>query len=223
MSHWWRAHDEAVDDPKLQLLPPAVFKGWFNLMCLASANSGRLPSLATIAFKLHLTQAKAKHIVAELTARGLLDEHDGGFVPHNWNARQFKSDVSTERVQRFRERRRNVSEAPPDTERTETDSERKEDSIPADAGPPTAVYAFESGVIRLKQKDFDQWKAAYSHLDLAAELIAMTEWAGTLEPGRWFPAVSNNLAKKNRELGLRLAQSKNGPEFKWKSGIEGVQ
>ena len=116
--------------------------------------------------------------------------------------------------------------APPNAEQLDTHShlllERKKDSIPADAGSRSAVYAFESGVIRLKQKDFDQWKAAYSHLDLAAELTAMTEWAGTLELGRWFPAVSNNLAKKNREAHLRIEQAKNGPEFKWRSGIEGV-
>ena len=100
--------------------------------------------------------------------------------------------------------------------------QRKKESIPANAGSPPAGYAFESGVIKLKQKDFDTWKAAFTHLDLSAELLAMTEWAGTLEPGRWFPAVSNNLNKKNREVHSRIEQSKNGPEFKWKSGMEGI-
>lgn len=96
----------------------------------------------------------------------------------------------------------------------------KEENSPAGAGPTSSVYAFESGVIRLKQADFDKWKLAFSHLDLAAELIGLTAWAATEK--RWFPAVSGALAKKNREIGLRLEQAKNGPEFKWKSGIEGV-
>ncbi len=82
------------------------------------------------------------------------------------------------------------------------------------------IYAFESGVIRLSQKDFDKWKQAFGNLALEAELLALTEWAAS-QP-KWFYAVSAALAKKNRELGLRREQGKNGPEFKWRSGIEGV-
>lgn len=83
-----------------------------------------------------------------------------------------------------------------------------------------AVYAFESGVIKLSQKHLDQWKQAFSHLDVPAELVGLTEWAG--QQKRWFPAVSGVLAKKNRELGLRIEQGKQAPEFKWRSGMEGI-
>jgi uncharacterized protein YdaU (DUF1376 family) len=59
-------------------------------------------------------------------------------------------------------------------------------------------YAFESGVIKLTQKNLDLWKKAFSHLDVPAELLALTEWANGLARGKWFGAVSAVLNKKNR-------------------------
>jgi len=107
MSRWWRAYDEAVDDPKLQTLPPATAWGWFNLMCLASANGGTLPTTEAIAFKLRISVGKAGALVTTLRERGLIDEHEDGTTrPHNWDGRQFKTDNSSnERVKRYREKR----------------------------------------------------------------------------------------------------------------------
>lgn len=120
MSRWWRAYDEAVDDPKLQQLTGDEFKAWFNLCCLTSANGGCLPPIGHIAFKLRMRPDKAAKVIAALRKAGLLDEDETGIRPHNWNSRQYKSDVSTERVQRFRKRKRNVSstvsETPPESE-----------------------------------------------------------------------------------------------------------
>ena len=83
----------------------------------------------------------------------------------------------------------------------------------------SSKYAFESGTIKLNQRDFDRWKAAFSHLDLAAELVAMTPWAETLGPN-WFHAVPNALAKRNREALATKSREAPAP-FKW-NGIEGV-
>jgi uncharacterized protein YdaU (DUF1376 family) len=93
-------------------------------------------------------------------------------------------------------------------------SQSKKDS--ADA---VSRYAFENGKIKLNQRDFDRWKAAFSHLDLAAELVAMTPWAETLGPN-WFHAVPNALAKRNREAMAAQIRETSQP-FKW-NGIEGV-
>src|SRR5215831_9043574 len=73
-------------------------------------------------------------------------------------------------------------------------------------GAGMRTYAFESGVIRLNQKDYDQWKRAFTHLDLDAELIALAGWAQRQE--NWFFAVSAALAKRNREISkqIQLAQ-----------------
>ena len=90
MSRWWRAYDEAVDDPKLQQLRPELFKAWFNICCITSQNDGTLPAIATVAFKLRVRPEKARAIVAELTAAGLIDDDgNGNLAPHNWSKRQF--------------------------------------------------------------------------------------------------------------------------------------
>lgn len=63
---------------------------------------------------------------------------------------------------------------------------------------PTTIV-FESGVIRLNQRDFQKWEKAYSYLDLRAELIGLTEWANE-QDDRWFFAVAGALTKRNREV-----------------------
>lgn len=110
MSRWWRAYDGAVDDPKLCLLTDKQHRAWFNLCCITSQNGGRIPAMAAVAFKLRLSVDKAKAIVAELVGLGLIDmDEAGGMAPHNWGARQFQSDLSTERVKRFRNGGKDVS------------------------------------------------------------------------------------------------------------------
>lgn len=132
MNHWWRAYDEAVNDSKLQLLSDPLFRAWFNVMCIASANDGRLPSLESVAFTLHMKNERAAQVLAQLHQHGLLDKTETGFVPHNWNGRQYKSDVTdataSERMKRYREKQRNdrnatVTVTPPREQTTETDTE----------------------------------------------------------------------------------------------------
>lgn len=143
MSRWWRAYDEAVDDPKLCLLNDKQHRAWFNLCCITSQNGGTLPPIAAVAFKLRMPVTKAKHLVAELVTLGLIDHDETVFAPHNWNVRQFKSDVSNERVKRFRERKCNVTETvtvtPPETE-TETKQKRKKEAAIAASDPEADLY-----------------------------------------------------------------------------------
>jgi hypothetical protein len=111
MTRWFRVYDDLVDDPKVQRLNPSLFKALINLWCLASANDGVFPSIDLIAFKLRMRPEKALRVLDQLRAAGLVDDDEKGARPHNWDQRQFKSDVSTVRVKRFRERRGNVSTA----------------------------------------------------------------------------------------------------------------
>lgn len=133
MSRWFRFYDDAINDPKVLRLSDAMFRAWMTLLCIASKNDGVLPPLADVALMLRTKATKVAEWLAALTAAGLIDNNDGIFAPHNWNARQFKSDVSTERVKRFRKQQRNVSETvsetAPETEQkqiTETEQSREE-------------------------------------------------------------------------------------------------
>lgn len=145
-----------MNDPKLQLISDSLFRAWFNLMCIASAHDGVLPALKDIAFTLRLAPTKAAQILAQLHAVGLLDKTETGFVPHNWNGRQYKSDVSNERVKRHRQRKCNVTSAvtvtPPDTEdrnREQKDAEAKASG--ADAPRDVRAELFGRGLETLSR------------------------------------------------------------------------
>lgn len=142
MSRWWRAHDDAVDNPKLCLLSDRAHRGWFNLMCVASANGGTLPGMDVLHVKLRLPVKKIEAIIAELRERRLLDEVDGVLRPHDWDGRQFKSDVTdgtnAARQKRYRDRHRNAKNnavTPVTVTATRVQSTETEKKDAADAAP----------------------------------------------------------------------------------------
>jgi len=112
MSRWFRFYDRALDDPKVQRLAPDVFKGWVNVLCLASRNDGKLPSVPDIAFALRITDREADSLITALMGAGLLEDSGEKMVPHKWNELQFQGDkdpTNAERQRRFREKNRNDS------------------------------------------------------------------------------------------------------------------
>lgn len=142
MSRWWRAHEDAIGNPKLQRMPGNLFKSWFNLMCLASRHGGVLPPLADIAFGLRKTDQQASAIIADLRERKLIDEADGVLRPHDWDERQFKTDTkdptNATRQKRYRQRHATVTDTVTVTDtRAETEQSRAERT--ADAAPSGAA------------------------------------------------------------------------------------
>jgi hypothetical protein len=142
MNYWLRLYTGILDDPKVQRLEAEHFKGWVNLLCLAKEHDGLLPSLEDIAFRLRLSGEDAESLVEELVKRGLLDSDGKNVTPHNWHQRQFQSDVSTERVKRYRNVSRNVTETLPEQirDRSETESETEQSRDPS-RGKPRSVRA----------------------------------------------------------------------------------
>src|SRR5690348_11539611 len=110
MSRWFRLYDDMIHDAKILWLSDEMFRAWITLLCLASKNEGKLPPAADIAATLREKPAKVATWIAALRGGGLLDEIEGGFAPHNWEGRQFKSDTSNERVKRYRDKKRNVTD-----------------------------------------------------------------------------------------------------------------
>lgn len=139
MSRWFRFYDEVLNDRKVQKLSPDLFKGWVNLLCLASAGDGEIGTVDDVAFSLRMSDDDATELVAQLVRADLIELTETGMRPHAWDKRQFKSDVSTDRVKRFRETKRNVSETvdetSPEQSRTETDTDTKQSFAPPDAAP----------------------------------------------------------------------------------------
>jgi len=111
---WFRLYREVLDDPKVQRLDGDTFKGWINILCLASKNDGVLPCPADLAFALRITEQAAHDLLGALHDRNLLDEvvvrdAPASYSPHNWNGRQYKSDAdltAPARSKRYRDRKR---------------------------------------------------------------------------------------------------------------------
>lgn len=103
---WFRFYESALDDPKVQQLPGELFKAWVNILCAASRGDGFLPDRAGLSFMLRKSEKATDEIIAKLAAAGLLDITEDGPTPHNWRGRQFLTDSSTDRVQKYREKRR---------------------------------------------------------------------------------------------------------------------
>lgn len=105
MKTWIRLYTKIPDDPKVQSLPPVLFRFWINCLCIAARADGNLPPIEQLAFALREPTSKIEPMAKKLVAAGLLDvDPSGTFRPHEWNDWQYESDGSTERVKRFRER-----------------------------------------------------------------------------------------------------------------------
>lgn len=127
---WWRFYNTAPDHPKVLRLTDSQFRAWITMNSLASKMGGEVPTDFTLITQaLRRPPGKARDLLQALLSAGLWDQTERGFRPHNWHEKQFKSDVSTERVRAFRERHGNVSVTAHSTE-TEAETERKKKEVP---------------------------------------------------------------------------------------------
>lgn len=128
MSRWFRSYADTHRNPKVAKLSDADFRLWHELLCVAAENDGIIPPAEDLK---HLLKRRLDHLssaLKRLISGGLIDPLEDGYEPRNWNERQYKSDTSTERVQKHRAKR-NVSVTPPDTE-----ADTEETPIPPKGG-----------------------------------------------------------------------------------------
>lgn len=211
MNRWFRFYNDAVNDPKVQRLSGELFKAWVNVLCLASKNEGKLPSLTDLAFILRVPEDRALAHIEALSAEGLLDQVEGEYAPHNWKGRQYQSDhidaTNADRQRRFRDRKRNgvtpVTVTSLDTEhRPESETDLERTSAPENVVSIKGKYVFEGKIVRLTQEQFDRWKLAYP---LIPDFVACLHTADSYyaenppEDGKWFFRVSRWLEKANAE------------------------
>lgn len=181
MNHWWRAYNEAVNDPKLQLLSDALFRAWFNVMCIASSNDGNLPPLKDIAFTLRIQPTKAAQVLAQLHTAGLLDKTETGFIPHNWNGRQYKSDktdeTAAERMARYRERKRNErNSAVTVTATREQTTEQIDVAVDARAKPPSQSFELAEKLLVIAGHDPKFWPPGWCGAPMRVETWLSQGW-----------------------------------------------
>lgn len=195
---WWRAYSRARHDPKLLKLSDKQFRWWFNLVCVAADNDGILPDHADLAVEFRVSGATLTKALDELIASGLFDHDETGIRPHNWNGLQYKSDVSNERVKRYRERHRNVTDTvtgnvsvTPSESEADTD---KNSVAKATGAADVASLIFGNGLDWLKQHSgksepdcrslLGKWRKSLGDDTLIATL-GRAQREGALDPVGW--------------------------------------
>jgi len=135
MTKWFRFYADAMRNPKVAALSDREFRLWVQVLSVASENEGRVPPADDLK---HMLRMRLDHLLTgldRLISSGLIDRLEVGYEPHNWKKFQYKSDTSTDRVQKHRSGR-NVSETPPEadteTEKKEPIAQRIETAAPRD-------------------------------------------------------------------------------------------
>ena len=128
---WLRLYRKIVESKKVHDLRPELFKPWVMILACTD-DEGNLPSNQQLAFKLRQPETRIEAWLMALVNLRFIDKTETGYAAHDWTDWNFDSDVSTERVKRFRER--NCNGLDTDTEEdTETDSEKRPTRWPTDA------------------------------------------------------------------------------------------
>lgn len=193
MSRWFRFYAAAIRHPKVAKLSDKDFRLWLELMSVAAENDGAIPPLEDLK---HLLKRRLDHLssaVDRLISGGLIDRLGDGYEPHDWSERQYKSDTSTERVRKHREKR-NVSETPPDTE-TDTEVSLSNDN---DAGASDSKKAFWANAISYlggnKRSMVGKWVKDHGHV-ATGQAITAAQIEGAVDPVAYINRVLRKPSK----------------------------
>jgi hypothetical protein len=166
---WFRLYDSLLNDPKVQRLPPKLFKGLINLWCYASQHNGIVTEdEKELSFVLRTTTKRAKEIQFSLFALGFFDKTPDGLTPHNWQERQRPSDNYAANKRAYREKSQDKSkDCPPLEERREEKKEivgaeaqaKRRRQLPEDWKPPS-VEGFSFFEIDREVPQFRDYHAA---------------------------------------------------------------
>lgn len=131
---WLRLYTEIIDDEKLGLL--SFEDRWHFVAILCLKGKGVIdgetdPEMLQrkVALKIGLSIAELEKMSKRLSRMGLIDSET--FQPVAWSSRQMQSDSSTDRVQAYRERMKQVKQDGNVTvtaQEEETDTDTEEDS-----------------------------------------------------------------------------------------------
>ncbi len=162
MSRWFRFYAEAMRNPKVASLSDQDFRLWVELLAVAAENDGHIPPAESLK---HVLKRRLDHLsrgLEGLIRALLIDALADGYEPHNWSKFQYKSDTSTDRVHKFREKR-NVSETPPEQKqsREERNIEPTGSMVNSDkAEPPVLKLVSPDDDLRLKPEHVvETWNA----------------------------------------------------------------
>ncbi len=122
---WFRVYPEITRDLKIRREPPALRWLWVAMMALASDSPRRgwllladgVPiTRADLADEANIGEDEVAAGLEVYRRKQMVEEVEGVLHLINWDKRQFASDHSADRVERYRQRQRDRDEAPDEPE-----------------------------------------------------------------------------------------------------------
>lgn len=104
-NNWYRQYNEFATDPKVQSMSEAMQRRLIMLFCLHSCNVLVTLHVTDLAFALRISEEELEETKALFIRKKFIDDE---WNILNWDKRQYASDSSSERVRRYRERKRNA-------------------------------------------------------------------------------------------------------------------
>jgi hypothetical protein len=127
---WFRLYSEFAHDPKIQMLSEAMQRRYVMLMCLRCSETLETLHETEIAFQLRLSEAELIETKQLFISKNFIDKQ---WNLLNWDKRQFVSDSSTMRVRKYRDKKKQPSNAdetlqkrPSNAIDTDTDTDKKQ-------------------------------------------------------------------------------------------------
>ena len=149
---WFRLHAEFATDPKVQSMDEPLQRRFVMLLCLQCNAS--LPDLDAdeLAFALRIDQETLERTKQVFLRKGFINEN---WQLTNWDWRQYKSDLSTERSRAYRARQKEqqlcngdatLQQRFPSVQNTEVQNTDIKEPPPAARAPPLAADGSNEGV-----------------------------------------------------------------------------
>ena len=107
---WFRLYCDMIEDPKIGTLSDSEFRLWVEILCLAGLAGNGGDTGLTVSETEWKLRRNVSETLQKLIRNGLVtfQEHSMGkqtiYVP-KWNVRQYQSDSSTRRVQKYRSKK----------------------------------------------------------------------------------------------------------------------
>lgn len=185
---WFRFYSEAMRDTKVCSLADKDFRLWVELLCVACDNEGTIPPIGVLKRVLNRRLDYLSTAVKRLLKAGLIIPLDEGYEPNGWRKRQYKSDSSTPRVQKHREKC-NVSVTDQRQNRDRTDitlpnGNESETSV-SDVKQPNGVPYKKIGALYTKHcPNMTQLREKVSWTD-ARKTTVRRAWLANPDPEWW--------------------------------------
>lgn len=146
---WYRQYAEFATDPKVQMMSEVDQRRLVILYCLRCQNPKPF-SDQELAFHMRIDETSWNNTKSVYIQNNFINSKNEIL---NWNKRQYKSDSSTERVKRFRQRSETVTETPPETEQNRTEQNRAEQNREREARNVLSLSDFCLGFFKDEERE----------------------------------------------------------------------